>query len=118
MKNKLLGVGFGTIAGIVDVIPMIFQKLTWDANISAFSMWVIVGLIISSIDFKLNSIVKGILISFMILLPSAILIAWKEPFSMIPISMMTLILGGGLGYFIDRFKAKQGSPQETEKIVR
>ena len=106
MKNKLLGVGLGTIAGIIDVIPMIIQKLTWDANLSAFSMWVIVGLIISSIDFKINSILKGILISFMILLPSAILIAWKEPFSMIPISIMTLILGGGLGYFIDKFKGK------------
>lgn len=106
MKNKLLGAGFGAVAGIIDVIPMIIQKLTWDANLSAFSMWVIVGLIISSIDFKFHSIIKGILISFMILLPSAILIAWKEPFSMLPISIMTIILGGGLGFFIDKFKDK------------
>jgi len=104
MKNKLIGVGFGTIAGIIDVTPMIIQKLTWDANVSAFSMWIIIGLVISSIDFKINSIIKGILISFMILLPSAILIAWKQPFAMLPISFMTLILGGGLGYFIDRYK--------------
>jgi hypothetical protein len=104
MKNKLLGMGFGIIAGVLDVIPMIIQKLTWDANISAFSMWVVIGIIISSIDFKLNPILKGILISFMILLPSAILIAWKEPISMIPISVMTLIIGGGLGFFIDKYK--------------
>lgn len=104
MKNKLIGVGFGTIAGIIDVLPMIIQKLTWDANVSAFSMWIIIGLIISSIDFRINSIIKGILISFMILLPSAILIAWKQPFALLPISSMTLILGGGLGYFIDRYK--------------
>lgn len=96
--------GFGIIAGVLDVIPMIIQKLTWDANISAFSMWVVIGIIISSIDFKLNPILKGILISFMILLPSAILIAWKEPISMIPISVMTLIIGGGLGFFIDKYK--------------
>jgi hypothetical protein len=111
INNKLLGVGFGIIAGIIDVLPMTIQKLTWDANISAFSMWIIVGLIISSIDFKMPSMVKGILISFMILLPSAILIAWKEPLSMIPISIMTLLLGSGLGYFIDKFKTKPAKPE-------
>jgi len=34
------GIVFGIIAGVIDVIPMIFQELTWDANISAFSLWV------------------------------------------------------------------------------
>jgi hypothetical protein len=101
-KNKLIGIAFGTIAGILDVVPMIIQKLSWDANISAFSMWVIVGLIISSIDFKIPAIIKGVIVSFLILLPTAILIAWKEPFSLLPISVMTLILGGGLGFAIDK----------------
>jgi len=101
-KRKIIGIAFGTIAGILDVIPMILQKLSWDANISAFSMWVVVGLILSSIDFKLPSILKGIIVSFLILLPVAILIAWKEPISLLPISIMTLIIGGGLGFSINK----------------
>lgn len=101
-KTKLIGIAFGTIAGFLDVVPMIIQKLSWDANISAFSMWVIVGLIISSIDFKIPPIIKGVIVSFLILLPTAILIAWKEPLSILPISVMTLILGGGLGFAIDK----------------
>jgi len=101
-KKRLIGITFGTIAGILDVLPMILQKLSWDANISAFSMWVVVGLIISSTDFKIPSILKGILVSFLILLPTAILIAWKEPMSIIPIVIMTLVLGGGLGFSIDK----------------
>ncbi len=100
-KKKLIGITFGTIAGVLDVIPMIVQKLSWDANISAFSMWVVVGLIISSIDFNMPSIVKGIVVSFLILLPTAILIGWKDPFILLPISAMTLLLGGGLGFAID-----------------
>jgi hypothetical protein len=104
MNNKVKGAVFGTIAGILDVIPMILQKLTWDANLSAFSMWVIIGIIIASVDFRLPSLIKGILISFMVLLPCAMLIAWKEPLSLLPISAMTLLLGGGLGYAIDKFK--------------
>jgi len=40
MQNKkiIVGLGFGTIAGIIDVIPMVLQGLTWDANISAFAL--------------------------------------------------------------------------------
>jgi hypothetical protein len=37
MKKNLIGIGIGAIAGIIDVIPMIFMKLTWDANFSALS---------------------------------------------------------------------------------
>lgn len=98
-----MGILFGIIAGIVDVIPMIFQKLTWDANISAFSLWVISGYLIASTNSKLNSLSKGIFISFLVLIPSAILIGSKEPFALIPIFIMTTVLGAMLGFLIDKF---------------
>jgi len=102
--NKIkYGIGIGIIAGILDVIPMILQKLTWDANLSAFSMWVIIGFILAISELRLNGIFKGIMVSFLILLPSAILIGWKEPISLLPISVMTLILGSLSGYIIDKF---------------
>ena len=102
--NKIYyGIGFGIIAGIIDVIPMIIQKLTWDANLSAFSMWVVIGFILSVSKLKMKGIFKGITVSFLILLPTAILIGWKEPISLIPITVMTLILGSLLGYFVNKF---------------
>ena len=103
--NKIYyGIGFGIIAGIIDVIPMIIQKLTWNANLSAFSMWVVIGFILSISELKMNGVFKGITVSFLILLPTAILIGWKEPISLLPISVMTLILGSLLGYFVNKFK--------------
>jgi len=96
------GLILGVIAGIIDVIPMIAQGLTWDANLSAFSLWVIVGFFIATTNLKLNSIIKGILIAFLVLTPAAVLIAWSQPLSLIPIGIMTIILGAGLGYFIER----------------
>ena len=107
MKKQFIGISFGAIAGIIDVIPMIIQKLTWDANISAFSMWIIVGFLISTIDLKINSIIKGILIAFLVLLPSAILIGWKEPVSLMPISIMTIILGGLIGFSFNKITEGQ-----------
>lgn len=104
MKNLKVGVLLGFLAGIVDIIPMILQQLTWDANISALSMWVVVGIFISTINWKINAILKGILIALLVLLPSAIIIGWKEPILLVPIFSMTLILGGILGFSINRIK--------------
>lgn len=104
MKNIKIGLLFGALAGILDVIPMIIQGLSWDANLSAFSMWVIIGFFLATTSLKLNNIAKGILLSFLCLIPAGVIIAAQEPLSLIPISIMTLILGSLLGYFIGRFK--------------
>lgn len=103
MNKVVLGIISGIIAGIIDVIPMILQKLTWDANLSAFSMWVVVGFFISVNSLKLNGVLKGIITAFLTAIPCLFIIGWKEPFTLIPISIMTLILGSSLGFIIDKF---------------
>ena len=104
MKKRIaIGVGLGAVAGIIDIIPMIIQDLTWDANISAFLLWVVIGFLLSVVEIKLNAILKGIFISFLVLLPAAILIGWNEPKALIPIVIMTTILGGLLGFAVNRF---------------
>ncbi|OFY83779.1 MAG: hypothetical protein A3F72_07315 [Bacteroidetes bacterium RIFCSPLOWO2_12_FULL_35_15] len=107
MKKIKLGLILGFVAGLIDITPMIIQKLTWDANLSALTMWTIVGFFISTIDIKIHPIIKWILISFLTLLPSAILIAWKEPFALIPISIMTILLGGVLGFLFHKLTDKK-----------
>ena len=103
-KNKVLkGIMLGVAAGIIDVIPMVMQNLTWDANISAFTLWVISGFLISTSNLKLHPALKGLLISILVLTPSAVLIAWQDPISLVPIGIMTLILGSLLGYLIEKW---------------
>lgn len=102
MKKHLVGIIIGAIAGIIDVIPMVLQKLTWDANISAMSMWIIAGFLISSSSLKLPYILKGIIYPFLVFIPAGILIGWKEPMTLIPITIMTLILGTLLGLVIGK----------------
>ncbi len=106
MKKIKIGLLLGIVAGIIDVIPMIMQKLTWDANISAFTMWIVVGFLIATTNLNINSIIKGIVTAFLVILPTAILIGWKEPFSLIPIAAMTTILGGLLGFTIHKLADK------------
>ncbi|NOZ70198.1 MAG: hypothetical protein GXP46_13375 [Deferribacteres bacterium] len=109
MKKIQTGILFGIIAGIIDVVPMILQGLSWDANVSAFVMWIVVSFFISTTELKLKGCVKGILFSFLVLAPCAIIIGAKEPVSLVPIAIMTLILGGAMGYGIERVNKKISS---------
>ena len=102
-KRIIIGVSLGAVAGIIDVIPMVAQKLTWDANLSAFSLWVVVGFMLATSNLLLPSALKGIVIAFLCLLPSMFIIGWNEPVSLVPIAVMTLILGALLGYTFHRF---------------
>jgi hypothetical protein len=108
MKKRIYaGLLLGLIAGGIDLIPMFLQKLSWDANLSALSLWLVSGLLTASVDWKINFLLKGVVISFMVLLPVGILIGAKEPLSLIPIGVMTLLLGAGLGYFTGKLIVKQ-----------
>ena len=101
-KKIFLGTVSGVIAGIIDITPMIIQKLPIHATLSAFSMWVALGFLINTSALKINGILKGWLLSLLVILPTAILIAQTEPISLIPISIMSVILGGLLGFVSDK----------------
>ncbi len=103
--NKRIGTGLmiGVIAGIIDVIPMMVQKLTWDANLSAFSLWIVVGFMLATSNLRLPPVVKGVVIAFLCLFPSLFIIGWNNPLSLIPIFVMTLILGALVGFAYNKF---------------
>jgi len=102
--NKIrLGLILGVAAGIIDVIPMIFQNLTWDANFSALMFWIVAGFFISSTNLNIRGALKGVMISLILFAPLTFIIGWKEPTILIPILTMNVILGALLGHFIDKF---------------
>jgi hypothetical protein len=103
MKKIYLGLLFGAIAGTIDVIPMIIQKLPLSANLSAFVMWVAVGVLIATSKLKLPPILKGITIAFLVFASVGVLIGFQEAKTLVPIGIMLVILGGGLGFVIDKF---------------
>jgi hypothetical protein len=97
-KKTKIGLIIGLVAGIIDITPMIIQKLSWNANVSAFIMWIIVGFLLSCTSLKVKGILKGVVISFLILTPNIFIIGWTVPLSLIPIFIMTLMLGSLSGF--------------------
>lgn len=103
MSKLFISLAIGILAGIVDVVPMIIQKLDKFACWSAFVHWVIMGIIISYINIPLSPWLKGLLIAVVSALPVIILVSKEEPFSIIPILIMSAILGALVGILTSKF---------------
>lgn len=107
MTKITIGILLGVCAGILDLIPMLIQKLNWIADLSAFTMWVVIGFLLSVTKLEINGILKGILISVLVLLPSAIIIGEKDIKSLISIGIMTTVLGAALGFVTELLKRRK-----------
>ena len=108
-RNIFIGLLIGVVAGVIDVIPMINMGLSLNANLSAFSMWVVIGFFLAITRMKIKSVMKGLIISMLVLLPNLFIIGWDDPVTLVPVFIMTLILGSFAGYIYQRF-AKETEP--------
>lgn len=93
MQKLLISLLIGIIAGIIDVIPMIIQKLDRYANMSAFIHWVDMGIIISYIQIPFSPWLKGLIIAELSVMPIVLIVAKEDKKGIIPILVMSAILG-------------------------
>ncbi len=104
MKEILIALLIGIVAGIIDVIPMIIQKMDKYANLSAFTHWIVLGLIIPFVSWNIAPWLKGLIIAEISAIPILLIVAPDDKKAIIPISIMSAILGIGVGlagaYFI------------------
>ncbi len=104
MKEILIALIIGIIAGIIDVIPMILQKMNKYANLSAFFHWVVLGLIIPFVDWDISPWLKGLIIAELSAIPILFMVAADDKKAILPISLMSAVLGVAVGlagaYFI------------------
>lgn len=103
MSKLSISLIIGIIAGIIDVTPMIIQKLDKYACLSAFVHWVILGIVISYIEMPVAPWLKGIIIAVLSALPIVILVSKEDPKSIVPILAMSIILGAGVGISTAKF---------------
>ena len=105
MDTLLLSAIIGIVAGIIDIIPMIIQKLDKRATLSAFLQYFFVSVIIVNID--LPHIVwwlQGGIISVSLSLPVVVIVS-KEDKKAVPIILiMAAILGTLIGLAGHYFK--------------
>jgi len=104
MDTLLLSAIIGIVAGIIDIIPMLVQKLDKRATISAFLQYFFVSIIIVNID--LPHVVwwlQGGLISVALTLPVVCIVSTQDKKAVPIILTMAAVLGtwiGVAGYYL------------------
>lgn len=103
MRSILLSLVLGAIVGIIDIIPMIIQKLDKYATISAFVHWVVLGFIITYVKIPgVDGWLKGMTVAILMSLPIIILVLKTDQKSVPIILIMSAILGAITGFVSTR----------------
>lgn len=103
MNRFFTSVCIGACAGIVDVMPMIAQKLPASANVSAFIHWVALGIIITYVRMPLSPWLSGVVVSVLSSLPIVVLVSGSAMQSVAPILIMATVLGSVVGMATARY---------------
>jgi hypothetical protein len=97
MNDFLTAIIIGLAAGLIDIIPMITQKLDRLDTISAFVHYFALGLIIPFVNWEMAPWIKGIIIALLTSIPIMIIVYPKDKKAIIPMMLFSLILGAGIG---------------------
>lgn len=97
MKNFFISLMIGLSAAIIDVVPMVIQRIDKSACISAFVQWIVLGLIIPYVNWDMQPWLKGLMIAELTALPIMVLLFAKDPKSIIPIVIFSAVLGMAVG---------------------
>ena len=99
MHGIYAALAIGVVAGIIDILPMIAQRMERTAIASAFMQWVALGLVIPFVDWPLLAPwLKGSIIALLFAIPILLIVVPEERNALIPITSMSLILGAGVGW--------------------
>jgi hypothetical protein len=105
MQKLFSAIAIGVLAGVIDVIPMIVQKIDKTSCLSAFVHWVVLGVVISYISAPMPDWAKGGIVGFFSALSIVILVAQADPKSIPPILITSIVLGGVVGILSGKFAA-------------
>ncbi len=97
MNDFFIAIIIGLVAGLIDIIPMIIQKLDKRDTISAFVHYFALGLIIPFMNWGIAPWITGVVIALLTSVPIMIIVYPKDKKAIIPMIVFSLILGAGIG---------------------
>jgi hypothetical protein len=98
MNNFLISVFIGLAAAIIDCVPMFVKKLDIMFILSAFTMWMIVGILSSNFQLVKYPTLNGASIAILMFIPLSFLIYRLDRNAIAQVIISTLILGCSVGF--------------------
>lgn len=90
----------GVVAGTVDVLPMVLRGMNWREAAVPFVHWVVTTVLIASVAWPLHPALRGALVAFLTSLPTLIRYSNSQPGSVVPVFIMSLVIGSAVGMII------------------
>jgi len=97
MNNFLIAILIGLVAGLLDAIPMVIQKLDKRDIISAFLHYFALGLIIPFVNWGIAPWITGMTIGVLSSIPIMVIVFPRDKKAIIPMFVFSVILGAGIG---------------------
>lgn len=101
MVKILLAVAVGLVAGAIDIIPMVRQKIHKASIQCVFTQWVFIGLIIPFVDWEIQPWLKGLILAELGMIALMLLAYGRAQKSPIPIIISSAFLGIGIAVLND-----------------
>jgi hypothetical protein len=102
---KKIGVAFiiGLVAGLIDLIPLVMVSVPLLNMVSILLFWIITSCFVANVTLFKNSLLNGLVLSTVNMLPLVLVIYTINPKDFLPMLSMALILGPLVGYLNGRF---------------
>ncbi len=98
MNNLIISILIGLVAALADIVPMLIKKLDKLFILSAFTMWLIIGIVNTFFRIVDNSILNGLIITSLFFIPLSFLIFRQDNSAFFQICITTVILGILIGF--------------------
>lgn len=107
MQRILIGLCAGIVGALINIVFLLFAPdLKIEVFLSTGVTWISIGILISVSNVKLNSILKGLLVSTLVSASSLIYTITSSLSGAIWTMVNTLVTGAIIGYVIDKVVSK------------
>jgi hypothetical protein len=93
----------GICAGVIDILPGILNGVDFRITLAGFSFWVAISFIVAHVSLPIKDWLKGLVVSLIMAIPGTFLLSLVDPSSVIPMIIITIVLGTSVGFLTGKF---------------
>lgn len=102
-RKIIVPIIIGLAVGLIDLIPLVMVRVPLLNMISILMFWIITSYFVANVTLLRNSLLNGLVLSTLNMLPLIVVIYTINPKDFLPMLSMALILGPLVGYLNVRF---------------
>ena len=102
MRNALVIVMVGLVAGLLDLIPLVMVGAPLFNMVAIMVFWLVAVLFMAKVTLLRNPLLNGLAVAVLIMLPVVMTVYTVNPKDFVPMLSMAVILGPLSGFAVSR----------------